>query len=831
MRTVRWQLSFHAPLYTGVFCSLLASSMLVPQLYAQDLPPPPRSYAEINPLFKLHLELIVNQYSTQQVIPVVVKHDEYFIEKSKLASLQIELPEAVLATESSLTDLDILTLGFASQATDWIALSQLDELKFDYQSATQTFHLDVPASWMPTQMLGRDTWYNAVTAQSGTGLLNNYDLYTQRSDKGHINSSLFTEQRFFSPYGVLKNSGIVTYTDQSTGDNSNNGYRRYDTTWQYDHPEKALSFALGDIFTGSKNTWGSAVRIGGLQIQRNFSTRPDLITYPLPQFNGQAALPSTVDLIINGQKVNSAEVQSGPFVLNNVPFINGKGEAVIVTTDSVGRQVVTAVPFYISNDLLKKGLFDYSLSLGQIREDYGIRDFAYGKFVGSADWRYGVNDWLTAEGRTEFADAIQLLGFGGVFKMKNWGVWSGSISQSWADQTFDHFISDNRTGKQYTLAYSYHQNRFGMGINHAQRDRSFTDLSHLQMGNIASVNSNSQRSTVINSYFSADKFGTLGVAYMQTKSNDIENKLMNLSWAPILPPSLQGITMSLSANHDFIEKDWSAAFQLSIPLSRKSATVGMGYQQQTGGDSVYVNYNRPVPSQGGFGIDLTQRFNENADHFSQARLSYRNRYLNSEIGVAGAEDYRYWLGVSGSLVWMAQSLFASNRLGESFALIDTNKVPDVPVQYENSLMGHSNRNGHIFVPSVTPYYAAKYSIDPINLPSNYNATQVEKRVAVKQGSGIVIQFPVKKSLAANVYLLYKQQPIPVGAVVHRAEHESSYVGLDGIAYLEDLADNNTIQVQLPDRTLCRASFRLDSQQAQQQIATIKSVICHEVVQP
>lgn len=81
-----------------------------------------------------------------------------------------------------------------------------------------------------------------------------------------------------------------------------------------------------------------------------------MITYPLPQFKGQAALPSTVDLLINGQKANSSDVQSGPFILNNVPFINGKGEAVIVTTDSVGRQVATSVPFYISNTLLKTGV-------------------------------------------------------------------------------------------------------------------------------------------------------------------------------------------------------------------------------------------------------------------------------------------------------------------------------------------------------------------------------------------------------------------------------------------------------------------------------------------
>ena len=88
-----------------------------------------------------------------------------------------------------------------------------------------------------------------------------------------------------------------------------------------------------------------------------------------------SCVASTVDLIINGQKTSSTEVQSGPFILNNVPFINGKGEAVVVTTDAVGRQVTTSVPFYISNTLLKPGLFDYSLSLGKIRETTDLRIF------------------------------------------------------------------------------------------------------------------------------------------------------------------------------------------------------------------------------------------------------------------------------------------------------------------------------------------------------------------------------------------------------------------------------------------------------------------------
>ena len=40
--------------------------------------------------------------------------------------------------------------------------------------------------------------------------------------------------------------------------------------------------------------------------------------------------------------------------LTNVPFINGAGEAVVVTTDALGRQVSTSVPFYVTSTLATK---------------------------------------------------------------------------------------------------------------------------------------------------------------------------------------------------------------------------------------------------------------------------------------------------------------------------------------------------------------------------------------------------------------------------------------------------------------------------------------------
>lgn len=836
------------------------NSLLFAKASAGDLPPPPTHIADLNQVYKLYLELVVNDYSTQKVVPVVVKEDQYFIQRSQLDALEIELPEHrqvdfeqdqnletatqqliapqdqrvnINASTEYLSHQDILMLGFSHEQSDWINLSQTPGIRYEYLSARQVIQLQLPPEWMPTQMLGRDTWYKPEVAQSGVGFLNNYDFYMSRPYIGNTVNNLFTEQRFFSPYGVFRNTGIYSHQqqDQANTQQFKNGYRRYDTNWQYDHQSTATSVIVGDIISATKNSWGNAVRMGGIQIKRDFGTRPDLITYPLPQFSGQAALPSTVDLIINGQQSQKTDVQSGPFVIHNMPFVTGRGEAVIVTTDAVGRQVSTSVPFYVSNDILKPGLIDYSFSTGVIREDYTIKDFQYGKFATSADARYGLYDWLTLEGRTEFSDQIQLLGVGTVLKIMNFGVLSASYTDTRSDaslyQSRRSQLKGDQRGAQYTLGYSYNQNRFGFNVQHSQRDEDYADLTRLTSTDL--ISANSHRSTTASTYFSTARTGTYGLSYVEADSNRFKTQLVNFSWAPVLPDYLKSTTMTFSLSQNLIDDEWSAALQLSFPWFKNASTVNTGISRDAGVDSGYINFNRSVPTDGGFGFDVTQRYRKSQDPQNQARVSYRNQYFNTEFGANGQNsDLNYWFGLRGSVVLMDQGIFAANRLGESFALIDT-QVADVPVRYENSPIGRSNRKGHIFVPSISPYYAGNYSIDPLGLASSYSTNFVEQRIAAKRGSGIKINFPIEHNIAANVYLVDENhQPLPVGALVHRTDLESSYVGMDGIAYLTQLQPNNRITVQIDAQRYCSAEFAVDTEQAKKQILTVEQVLCQEV---
>ncbi len=93
---------------------------------------------------------------------------------------------------------------------------------------------------------------------------------------------------------------------------------RLDTTYTFGNVGRMTTFRLGDV-TGAL-AWTRSSRLGGFQIRRDFDLRPDLVTFPVPEFAGTAAVPSTVDIFINNAARSSRRpVPTGPFVVTNPP--------------------------------------------------------------------------------------------------------------------------------------------------------------------------------------------------------------------------------------------------------------------------------------------------------------------------------------------------------------------------------------------------------------------------------------------------------------------------------------------------------------------------------
>ncbi|MEI2265523.1 fimbria/pilus outer membrane usher protein [Erwinia sp. CGal63] len=743
-----------------------------------SLPPPPQS-ASGSQNQQYMLELVINEQENGQIVPVEFRDNHYFLRAGDLQRAGI--PSALIT--SSMMD-----------------VSAMPQVKADYDQIRQRILLTVPPGWLPRQTLN-DQQQNGprYPGRTSTGALFNYDLYTSRTSGSGSRLSAFNEFRLFGTLGQFSTNGV--WQQQLSGQTAQNeGYLRYDTYWSNQNETRSLSWRAGDLITDALS-WSSSVRLGGIQIARDFSVRPDLVTYPLPSFSGQAAVPSTVDLFVNGYKNSTNNVQPGPWSMTNMPFVNGAGEAVVVTTDAAGRRVSTTMPFYVSSNLLKPGLSDFAFSAGALRNNYGIKSFDYGSAAASGSYRYGVSDWLTLESHVEGANTLALGGAGGQIRIGSLGVINAALAQSQMDG--DH-------GNQYSWGYQYNNSRFNIGTQHIIRSATFGNLALYGDRNSGVAGTEftlSRRSAQYSASVALDRFGSLGAAFIDiTSGSGDRTQLWNLSWSKNIWGSS---SLYVAASRDQRQGEWSGTISLVIPFSeRGNASLSLDRDQQ-GTTSQRVTVSRSMPTDGGLAYDASWANQSSGGDYKQGSLSWRNQKIETSAGFYGDGDYTTeWADVTGSLVLMDGSYFAANQVNDAFVVVKTD-YPNINVRYENQLMGKTDAGGYLLVPGISSYYPAKYDIDTLDLPADMTAASVEQRFAVKRDSGYLLHFPIEPLRAANV-ILHDQngEPLPVSTQVIRPGAATEYVGWDGLVWMENLREANPFRAETPDGRHCEAELNV-----------------------
>ncbi|WGK59226.1 fimbria/pilus outer membrane usher protein [Pantoea sp. SS70] len=737
-----------------------------------ELPPPPA--LENNASGQQYmLELVVNQGERGDIVPVERKNGDFWLRRGDLQRAGI--PAEKLQGQQ-------------------IDVNQLSGAKVEYDERRQRLLLTVPPAWLPGQTIGQLQHAPRFPGRASNGALLNYDFYATRTDNAGSRLSSWNELRLFGPAGQFSTNGVYVQQLEGGVAGQQEGYIRYDTWFSNENENAAISWRAGDLVTDALS-WSNSVRLGGVQIGRDFSVRPDLVTYPLPAFSGQAAVPSSVDLFINGYRSTQADVQPGPWSLTNVPFVNGAGDAVITTTDAVGRQVTTTLPFYVSSSLLKTGLSDYSFSAGAIRENYGINNFDYGAAAASGSYRYGLNDWLTLESHAEGSDSVAMGGAGGLLKLGSFGVVNGALAQS---------QMDGNPGTQYSWGYQYNNSWFSLGTQHIIRSADFGNLALVgSRGDSANTSySLARRSAQYTASVSLSDYGSLGLAYFDISGgNGDRTRLLNLSWSKNL---WGNSSLYISASRDQDQGNWSGAISLIIPFGEQSSASVSTERDQEGNNSQRLYVSRAMPTDGGFSWDAAWA-NQGSDSgdYRQGSLRYRNNKIDTSAGFYGDNDNTtQWADFTGSVVLMDNRVFAANDINDAFVVVKTD-YPDVTVRYENQTMGRTDKQGYLLVPSISSYYGAKYDIDTLDLPADRTAPKVEQRFAVKRKSGYLLNFPVERLRAASVVLHDSHhQPLPISSQVLRPNQATEYVGWDGIVWMEDLGANNPIHVVTPDGRSC-----------------------------
>lgn len=777
-------------------------STALPALSYGQLPdaPPPRSASSTqHPTDTangndglLFLELILNGRRTGQVIPVYLEQDSVRLRPQDLQRQGVDL----------------------HVNGDRLLLSDIPDARFDYHVAEQSLSIDLPTHLLPSQNIGPKRKRLDITP-ADTAFLLNYDAFVSTGlDNSAPQISVFLEQRIAAQFGSLSTSGFW----RSGG---RGGYTRYDTSFRTSHADSATTWEFGDFITRSLAD-ASAVRLGGVQISRDFSVRPDIITYPLPRFAGRAALPSTVELLIDGRSVTNTQVDPGQFLLDTLPITSGAGQAQLVVTDMHGQATTTSLPFYISSNLLASGLTDFAVSAGFFRQDYARKNFSYGNFAATTSLRHGISDTLTGELRAEYSDDFWLIGGGFQSRLAALGVLSASMARS---------QYQGQSGHIWSVGYDYQAGRFSVALRHMQQSRFFFDLGKLDLFTAPAA----RRSSLASANLSMGRFGSMGLNYVEYQQDPQDtNRYANLHWSLPIGSRWQ---VYAQAGRDFSPRGWNASIAATLSLGPKIGSITAGITDQSRGERAYrIDTSRALPSDGGFGwnvgANMTQSGAKNwrADvHLRTPAAEFRAGGFGS-MGYQGRDQHSLWAGASGGLVLIDGFFVAANQLPSSFALVSTNGYADIPVRYEHQLLGRTNKNGHLFIPAVTPWYAAKIAIDPLDLPANVSAPQVEQNLAIASGRGAHVRFNIRPLQPALASIRGPDgQFIAAGTPVYIDQSLVTYIGWDGLLYLEDSAAAPDARVVLVPESGAKCTVTLPLQTLTPDHWTIGELPCRPAI--
>ena len=628
--------------------------------------------------------------------------------------------------------------------------------------------------------------------------------------------------RLFSPWGVAS-TDMLAYAGERPAGQTQSPTVRLDSTYVYSDFADQRRYRLGDFITGGLS-WTRPVRLGGVQISHDFSMRPDLVTFPLPLVEGSAAVPSTVDLLINGARVMSGQVPAGPFQVPQPPVLSGAGTVSMTVTDAVGRQVTTTLPFYASPSLLAAGLRTWSVEAGAVRRNWGVFSNDYGDLAGSATYRQGLSQSVTIEAHAEGTSGQAMAGAGLVADAFQLAVVNFAVAGSTAA---------GHQGASVSFGFDRLAHGFSFGASGVFATSGFRDIAAMNGDPIVI------RQITANAGVSLGRWGWAGLAYAQSDRERTPSSLVSVppsnSPGGSTPPDsstlatgafpfvsaqnvrlltasysvqVRHVFVHASAFHDFAQRrNDGAVIGLSVPLGRRSsvtASVDAGPPA-----NAQVEAQQSVNVIGDWGYQLLVEGGGGDHQFAQGQ--YKAPWALVTAGVDHQSGHTTGrVDVQGAVSFLDGRLFASNLINDSFAVVDTDGVAGVPVLYENRDADRTDAGGKRLVPDLRSFDVNRISIDPTDLPADALAAQTDREVRPPDRSGVVVKFPVRTAHAALLVLRDEAgRPIPLGstATLRSSERPSRVeVGYDGQTFVEDLSAQNQLDVQLAGDGRCTVAF-------------------------
>ncbi len=684
---------------------------------------------------------------------------------------------------------DWLSLGFLSIAgetrkiggREYLSLKTVPGLRFEFVQARVTLNLEADPQLFPETVLdlGPVSGRGVVYPRDNSFFLNYGVLGTREDGRSSLDYQAAGE------VGVRFNDLLFFTNGLATKFRGDKNEVRLLSNVTYDRREELQRFIVGDFF-GSSGDFGSSVPMAGLSVSKSFRLNPYLVRGPLPEVVGEVAVPSEVEVFVDGRRIRTLRVSPGEYRLENVfSGLLGVRDVKVVVRDIYGRERIQSFPFYFSSNALGPGLEEYSYNFGVLREDYGLRSNEYAGAAALAFHRLGINRFLTLGYTAELSDPVKNGGPNATLTGPRLGELSASLRLSDGDES---------GGIAGTILYNLTRPRWAVAGFYRGFNRSYRAIG-------APVEPGIRYQTGATLSLTQPGWGTASVGYQTTAPFEGEKRdTYTVGISPFFPDGRTSLL--LTAAHStgaFSDTVVSLSIYHTFGPGRDYRASAQTTQRDEGHvETLTLEKVRPIGE--GLGFILrgeSARFGafdstvfEPSFIYNAPAASFGARRFQS--GGDGGPSFTE-VTLSGSIVGVGGEVNLGRAVSDSFAIARVGDVPGARVYYNAQDMGRTDDRGQVVISELNSFLENQVSFQADDVPLNYTFRQNQIVISPPFRSGTLVDFGLQKIRPAIGYIELESggKRAPAASVLVQLAGEGRGYEIatagDGGFYIDDLA--------------------------------------------
>jgi outer membrane usher protein len=597
-------------------------------------------------------------------------------------------------------------------------------------------------------------------------------------------------------------------------------YQNVATYLAHDIPALRSDLTVGDSFTDGAVFDSFGFR--GVSLATDDQMLPDSQLEYAPVVHGIAQSNARVVITQNGNTILETTVSPGAFEINDLYATGYGGDLHVTVYEADGTQNTFTVPYGSVVQLLRPGVWRYSLTAGEVEQPSasGTEKFVQGTL------QHGFNNYLTGYTGAVGAQNYRA-GLVGIALNTVVGALAADVTE--AQAVFSDSSSSSGQSLRISFSKLLHQTQTSVVVSTYRYSSSgYYSFSDAQSAESA-VAAGSSPSTVErarsqweinlnqtlpgrwgNFYLTAS---VLDYWYAQGTSTQFQSGYTNhvRFWGTSLSYSL-----SAARQKDVLtgKPDSRMQANFSLPLGRSphAPLLSTSFDQdttsgvRTRGAQESLNGSWGATNQFSYNASATQSAGD--DSYS-ASAQYTG--TDASVSASASEGSGYSqqsLSATGGLVVHPGGITLANQMADTIGVVEA--IGAEGARVTNNIGTTINSSGYAVLPFLMPYRLNSVTIDPSETVSpDVEFKSTSESVAPRVNSVVMIRFQTVggRAILITAYLP-DRSVVPFGASVYDAQGgEVGLAGQDGGIYLRGIAESGTLTARWGDAPDQKCSFK------------------------